>query len=336
MSRKITMYSAQWGDLNFDVFAKKMSDFGYDGLELKCTLDRPNDHFNVRAVLDDDSYCERKKAQLAELNLGCWALSAHSYGQLILDELDVRHRGMVPEYIWGDGDPTGVRARASEEMKLTAHAAKKFGVSVVNGFTGSSIWKYFYSFPPVPPAWIDDGFKLLADCWLPILDEFEKCGVKFALEVHPTEIAFDLWSARRTLEALNFHPAFGFNFDPSHLLWQGVNPVKFLRAFPDRIFHVHVKDVLRSTDDEAGILGSHLNFGDYRRGWDFRSPGHGEVDFEAIFRQLNVLNYQGPLSVEWEDCGMNREYGAQDALRFVRSLDFSASDFAFDSSFQRK
>lgn len=336
MARKITMYSAQWGDLAFNDFAKKMSDFGYDGLELKCTLDRPNDHFNVRAALEDDGYCVRKHAKLAELGLGVWALSAHSYGQLVLDELDVRHRGMVPEYLWGDGDPAGVRARVIEEMKLTAHAAKKFGVSVVNGFTGSSIWKYFYSFPPVPQAWIDDGFKLLADCWLPILDEFEKCGVKFALEVHPTEIAFDLWSARRTLETLNFHPAFGFNFDPSHLLWQGVSPAKFIRAFPDRIFHVHVKDVLRSQDDEAGILGSHLNFGDYRRGWDFRSPGHGEVDFEEILRLLNAIDYQGPLSVEWEDSGMDREYGAQDALQFVRRLDFSPSGLAFDSSFQRK
>ncbi len=337
MARKITMYSAQWGDLDFDVFAQKMSDLGYDGLELKCTLDRPNDHFNVRAALEDESYCRKKREKLESLGLGVWALSAHSYGQLILDELDSRHRGMVPEYLWGDGAPMGVRARAIEEMKLTAHAAKKFGVSVVNGFTGSSIWKYFYSFPPVPQSWIDDGFKLLADCWIPILDEFEKCGVKFALEVHPTEIAFDLWSARRTLEALENHPAFGFNFDPSHLLWQGVNPVKFIRAFPDRIFHVHVKDVQRNfDDDEAGILGSHLNFGDYRRGWDFRSPGRGEVDFEAIIRQLNVVDYQGPLSVEWEDCGMNREYGARDALAFVRKIDFSPSDFAFDSSFQRK
>ncbi len=337
MARKITMYTAQWGDLDFDVAAKKMSDFGYDGLELKCTLDRPNDHFNVRAALDDENYLKNKRAKLDALGLGVWALSAHSYGQLVLDDLDVRHHGMVPEYIWGDGDPTGVRARAIEEVKLTAHAAQKFGVSVVNGFTGSSIWKYFYSFPPVPNAWIDDGFKLLADCWIPILDEYQKCGVKFALEVHPTEIAFDLWSARRTLEALEFHPAFGFNFDPSHLVWQGVNPVKFLRAFPDRIFHVHIKDVQRNfTDDESGILGSHLAFGDCRRGWDFRSPGHGEVDFEAIFRHLNVINYQGPLSVEWEDSGMNREYGAQDALQFVRRLDFSKNDVAFDSSFVRK
>ncbi|MDO5113029.1 MAG: sugar phosphate isomerase/epimerase [Planctomycetia bacterium] len=336
MARKVTMYTAQWGDLDFHVLAKKMSEYGYDGLELKCTGDRPCDHFNVRAALDDDGYCAKKRADLESYGLGCWALSAHSYGQLILDELDFRHKSMTSPYLWGDGDPAGVRQRAIEEMKLTAHAAKKFGVSVVNGFTGSSIWKYFYSFPPVPQWVIDDGYKLLAELWLPILDVFQECGVKFALEVHPTEIAFDLYSALRTLESLEHHPAFGFNFDPSHLFWQGIDPVEFIRMFPDRIFHVHVKDAIQTLNGRTGILGSHLNFGNRRRGWDFRSPGRGDVNFEEIIRELNAIDYQGPLSVEWEDSGMNRDHGAKEAVQFVRNLDFAASDVAFDAAFERK
>ena len=75
----------------------------------------------------------------------------------------------------------------------------------------------------------------------------------------------------------------------------------------------------------TGILASHLNFGDHRRGWDFRSPGRGTVNFEEIIRELNRIGYQGPLSVEWEDSGMDREFGAREACAFVKQKDFAAS-----------
>ncbi|HWA98392.1 MAG TPA: sugar phosphate isomerase/epimerase family protein, partial [Pirellulales bacterium] len=230
----------------------------------------------------------------------------------------------------------GVNARAIEELKNTARAAQRLGVGVVNGFTGSSIWHLLYSFPPVSPATIDEGFALLAERFHPILDVFGECGVQFALEVHPTEIAFDLYSAQRALETLGHREEFGFNFDPSHLLWQGIDPVEFIRAFPDRIYHVHVKDAVVTLNGRAGILSSHLNFGDPRRGWDFRSPGRGGVNFEEIIRALNAINYRGPLSVEWEDSGMDREAGAREACEFVKRLDFAPSGRAFDAAFEKK
>jgi sugar phosphate isomerase/epimerase len=183
---------------------------------------------------------------------------------------------------------------------------------------------------------IDAGYELLAERFDPILDVFGECGVKFALEVHPTEIAFDLYSAQRALEALNHREEFGFNFDPSHLLWQGVDPVEFLRAFPDRIYHVHIKDAVVTLNGRTGILSSHLNFGDPRRGWDFRSPGRGGVNFEEIIRTLNAIGYKGPLSVEWEDSGMDREAGAREACEFVKRLDFAPSGLAFDAAFEKK
>jgi sugar phosphate isomerase/epimerase len=174
----------------------------------------------------------------------------------------------------------------------------------------------------------------LAERWNPILDVFGDCGVRFGLEVHPTEIAFDIYTAKRALEALQNRPEFGFNFDPSHLHWQGIDPVRFIREFPDRIYHVHIKDASVTLDGKSGILASHLNFGDPRRGWDFRSPGHGGIDFEAIIRALNDAGYDGPLSVEWEDCGMDREYGAADAAQFLRKIDFQKSARQFDSAFE--
>ncbi|MBE6425199.1 MAG: sugar phosphate isomerase/epimerase [Planctomycetaceae bacterium] len=332
MPRPITMFTGQWGDLNLETIASRMSDFGYEGLELACGA---NDHFDIHKVLEDDNYWTEKKAMLDKYGLKIWAVSQHCVGQCVLDKIDARHKNIVPNYIWGDGDPEGVRERAIKEMKDAARAAAKCGIKIITGFTGSSIWPLLYSWPPADWKDIDAGFELLNELWTPIMDVFQECGVKFALEVHPTEIAFDLYSAETALKAMNYHPAFGFNFDPSHLIWQGVDPAEFIRAFPDRIYHVHVKDAAVTLNGKSGILASHINFGDRRRGWDFRSPGHGDVNFEEIVRELNVAKYEGPLSVEWEDSGMERFWGAEDAINFVKGWNFSPSDFAFDSNFSK-
>ena len=330
MARLITLFTGQWADLSIDDMARKTREFGYDGIELACW----GDHFEVDQAMADDAYCARKRELLEKYDLQCQAISAHLVGQAVCDPIDARHQAILPEYVWGDGDPAGVNERAAEELKNTARAAQRFGVGVVNGFTGSSIWHLNYSFPPVPESMIEAGFQLFAERFHPILDVFAECGVKFALEVHPTEIAFDLYTAQRALEAIDHREEFGFNFDPSHLHWQGVDPVEFIRAFPDRIYHVHIKDAIVTLDGRSGILASHLNFGDARRGWDFRSPSRGGVNFEEIIRALNDIGYTGPLSVEWEDSGMDREFGAKEACEFLRKLDFAPSQRAFDAAFE--
>jgi sugar phosphate isomerase/epimerase len=183
---------------------------------------------------------------------------------------------------------------------------------------------------------IDNGYKDFAIRWKPILDAYKKLGIRFALEVHPTEIAFDIASARRTLEALKNHSSFGFNYDPSHFGYQGVDYVGFIHAFSDRIFHVHMKDVRWSEiPTEAGVFGGHTEFGTKGRYWDFRSLGRGNINFEEIIRALNTIGYKGPLSVEWEDSGMDREHGAVEACQYVKSVDFPPSDIAFDSAFEK-
>jgi sugar phosphate isomerase/epimerase len=329
MRRPVTLFTGQWADLPLEDLAGKAGDFGYQGLELACW----GDHFEVDKATSDAGYAAAKRDLLDRHDLQCHAISSHLVGQAVCDRIDQRHQAILPPHVWGDGDAAGVNHRAAEEMKNTARAAQQFGVGVVNGFTGSGIWHLLYSFPPVPEAMIEEGFQQFAERWNPILDVFGECGVRFALEVHPTEIAFDIVTARRALEALSNREEFGFNFDPSHLLWQGVDPVEFIREFPDRIYHVHVKDAIVTLNGRSGILSSHLNFGDPRRGWDFRSPGRGGVNFEEIIRALNQIGYAGPLSVEWEDAGMDREHGAREACEFVRKLDFEPSGVAFDAAF---
>ncbi len=330
MSRPVTLFTGQWADMTLETLCQKAKSWGYEGIELPCW----GDHFNVQKALHDPGYCEERKSLLARYGLKCWAISNHLAGQAVCDLIDERHKIILPDHVWGDGNPEGVRKRAAQEMIDTARAAAKLGVKVVNGFTGSSIWHLLYSFPPVSDAMIAAGFQDLADRWNPILDVFQNEGVRFALEVHPTEIAFDIYSAETALKALDHRKEFGFNFDPSHLLWQMVDPVEFIRYFPDRIYHVHVKDAARTLNGRTGLLGSHLNFGDPRRGWDFRSPGRGQVDFDAIARSLNSIGYQGPLSIEWEDPGMEREYGAAEAAAFTKkTMGFAAPSSLFDSAF---
>ncbi len=330
MGRPVTMFTGQWADLPLETLAEKLSEWGYDGIELACW----GDHFEVDKALESDAYCREKRDLLERYNLRYWAISNHLVGQGVCDPIDERHQTILPPRLWGDGDPEGVRQRCAEEMQNTARAAAEFGVKIVNGFTGSPIWHRLYSFPPNDFAQIEAGYQAFADRWQPILDVFDEVGVKFALEVHPTEIAYDFVTTEKTLAALKRREAFGINFDPSHLVHQLLDSAAFVETFADRIYHVHVKDSkVRVDDGRRSILGSHLNFGDSRRGWDFVSPGHGDVDFEEIFRALNRIGYDGPLSVEWEDSGMDREYGAQDALAFIRNTDFTPSTVAFDAAF---
>ncbi|MBR7143854.1 MAG: sugar phosphate isomerase/epimerase [Lentisphaeria bacterium] len=328
MGRKATIFTGQWADMPLETVCGKMSAFGYDGLELACW----GDHFDVFKAAASTAYCDEKRAMLEKYGLGVWAISNHLAGQLICDpNFDSRSDGFAPAECAGNAEAK--REWAVKSMKAAAQAAKNLGVKVVNGFTGSPIWHMLYSFPPVAPQTIEDGFKYFAEMFNPIMDEFGKCGVKFALEVHPTEIAFDIVTAKRALDAIGNREEFGFNFDPSHLHWQMVDPVRFIEEFPNRIYHVHIKDAALTLDGKSGILSSHLDFNQSGRGWNFRSPGHGQVNFEEIMRALNSIGYTGPLSVEWEDCGMEREYGAADACKFVRKIDFAPSNVQFDAAF---
>ena len=333
MSRPITLFTGQWADLPLETLAAKAKSFGYDGLELACW----GDHFDVEQALSNDGYIQSRKDILEKHGLKCFAISTHLVGQAVCDRIDERHKSILPPSVWGDGNPAGVNKRAAENVANTAIAAKMMGVNVVNGFTGSGIWHLVYSFPPVTPAMIDDGYAEFAERWHPILNTFGQNGIRFALEVHPTEIAFDIASAERALQALGNRPEFGFNYDPSHFGYQGVNYIAFIRKFRDRIYHVHMKDVYWSKyGKEAGVFGGHTNFGDSRRAWDFRSIGRGRINFEGIIRALNEIGYAGPLSVEWEDSGMNREHGATESCAYCKKIDFPGNSIAFDAAFERK
>jgi sugar phosphate isomerase/epimerase len=331
MPRPITLFTGQWADLPFEDVCRLASGWGYDGLEIACW----GDHFEVDRALADEAYVDTRREILSRYGLEVFAISNHLVGQAVCDHpIDQRHRAILPAKVWGDGSPTGVRQRAAERMKDTARAAARLGVQTVVGFTGSSIWYTLAMFPPTPDATIEQGYQDFADRWHPILDVFDEVGVRFAHEVHPSEIAYDYWTTARTLEAIGHRPAFGLNFDPSHFVWQDLDPLAFLLDYRDRIYHVDCKDVAKRLDGRNTRLGSHLPWGDPRRGWDFVSTGHGDVPWEPCFRTLNSIGYDGPISIEWEDAGMDRLAGAPDALAFIRRMAaIEPPAAAFDTAF---
>ncbi|SEG39998.1 Sugar phosphate isomerase/epimerase [Thermomonospora echinospora] len=334
MSRPITLFTGQWADLPFEEVCRLAAEWGYDGLEIACW----GDHFEVDRALAEDDYVRGRLDILDKYGLKVWTISNHLVGQAVCDHpIDERHQDIVPARVWGDGEPEGVRQRAAEEIKNTARAAARLGVDTVVGFTGSSIWHTVAMFPPVTEAAIERGYADFAERWNPILDVFDQEGVRFAHEVHPSEIAYDHWTTVRALEAIGHRPAFGLNWDPSHMVWQDIDPVGFILDFADRIYHVDCKDARRRTGNgRNGRMGSHLPWGNPRRGWDFVSTGHGDVPWEDCFRALNAIGYDGPISIEWEDAGMDRLIGAPDALNFIRGLTrIEPPAASFDSAFSR-
>jgi len=330
----VTLFTGQWADLTLEEVAKLASGWGYDGLEIACS----GEHLDVWRAADDDAYLKGRLDILKKYDLEVFAISNHLKGQAVCDDpIDFRHRAIVGSHVWGDGEQEGVRRRAAEELKLTATVARRLGVDTVVGFTGSKIWQYVAMFPPVGADVIEAGYTDFADRWNPILDVFDNEGVRFAHEVHPSEIAYDYWSSVRSLEAIGHREAFGFNWDPSHMMWQGIDPVGFIVDFQDRIYHVDCKDTrLRPQTGRYGVMGSHLPWGDPRRGWDFVSTGHGDVPWEDSFRALRAIGYAGPISVEWEDAGMDRLHGAKEAVDFVRSLLWELPTASFDAAFSNQ
>jgi sugar phosphate isomerase/epimerase len=318
MPRPVILFSGGWADVPLEEFAARAGDWGYQGLELSCW----GDHFEVQRALSEDDYCQKKLELLARHDLQPAVLGNYRVGQAVCDPIERRHKRIVPDYVWGDGDPDGVRQRATQEMVATVQAAQKLGVGVVSALSGSPLWAAVTGYPRPTAEEVTEGLQAFAEQWGPILDACREVGIRFAVEVHPGGVAFDLYSAEAVLDVLGGREEFGFTVDPSHLHWQGVDPAQFIRRFADRIFHVHMKDIALTLDGRSGVLNAYHGPGDSRRGWEYRAPGHGGVDWESLIRALNAIGYDGPLAVEFSDAGMQRDYGAEEACRFVKRLDF--------------
>jgi len=198
MPRSVILFSGPWADVPLEALAAKAAAWGYQGFELCCW----GDHLEVQHGLADDCYAPARIELLARHDLHVPVIANHKVGQAVSDAIDKRHQSLLPDYVWGDGDPAGVQERAAEEMTATFRLAERLGATVVSGFTGSPVWNYVAGYPAPKPDIIADALKQFAKQWNPILDAARECGVRFACEVHPGQLAFDLYSAEVVLDAL--------------------------------------------------------------------------------------------------------------------------------------
>lgn len=317
MSRPVLLFTGAWTDLPLEEVAALAGSWQYQGLELAAW----GRHFETQRSLAGPDYGQGLLETLQRHGLPHLVLACHRAGTAVCDPPGPGLRRLLPDYVWGDGDPEGIRQRAAEEVLETARAAAGLGVSVISGFTGSPIWARAMGYPRLTPSEVREGLGEFARRWRPILDEFRDLGLRFALEVHPGQVAFDSDSAEMALDAVDGCPEFGFTLDPAHLAWQGIDPCSFVRRFPDRVFHVHARDIVIRQDGGRGCLNGYLPAGHPNRGWDFRALGRGHLDWEELVRALNHAGYHGPLAVEAVDPYLDRGTAAEEAVPFLRRFD---------------
>ena len=225
MPRPVTLFTGQWADLPLAELAPLASDMGYDGLELACW----GDHFDVDRGDRAAGLRGRAAARCCERHgLQCHAISTHLVGQAVCDRIDERHKAILPPARLGRRRPGGraparraarsaprpreagarVRRRRRQRLHRLEHLALDLRVPADRARTTGR---------PASATSPSAGRRSWTRSTSTTCD--------FGLEVHPTEIAFDIASAQRALEAIGGHKQFGFNYDPSHLGYQGVDYV---------------------------------------------------------------------------------------------------------------
>ncbi len=318
MPRMLALFTGLWTDLPLETVAGKANEWGYQALDIACW----GEHLAVQKALAEPEYCRSILSLMEQHELSIVSLSNHPVGQAVADRLDVRHQASLPEWVWGDGEPEGVAARAAQEMIDTARVAQQLGVSLVAGSTGSPFTSMHFNTPPASSAIIEKCWQRFSDSWRPVLDAFNQLGCRFACEISPAQTAFDVISAEQTIQALHGHSAFGYSLAPSCLHWQGVDPSEFIRQHAERLWHVLAQDAAVTLRGRSGLLGSLLPDGDPRRGWNHRALGMGNIDWASIVRTLHQVNYSGPLTVAIRDHDVDRDYAAAQAVDLLRRVDF--------------
>ncbi len=314
----IIIFSNGWTDTPLEDWFSRVNEWGYHGVELATW----GEHFSVEQHLANPDYTPEIHELLQNNDLHQNILAVHRLGTAVGDHLDERYQKLLPSFIWGSGKPIEVRDRAIEAMHMLIPVAKSLGVSLISGFMGSPIWHIVNGWPLASPDYIRQHLESLVELWQPILSEFQQNGLRFALEVHPGQIAFDWHSTEVILEAFSDFSCFGLTLDPSHLLWQGIDPVEFIRHFSKHIFHIHVKDVTLNLNGRQGILNGYLPATSAQRGWQFRSPGRGDIDWENLFRATREIPYDGLFSFEYGDADMDRDHAAGEAIDFIERFLF--------------
>ena len=307
---KLGFFAANCGHLSLEEVAQLMQQHGYEMMEIPAYIG--NGQFDCEEILKGDN-AKKLKSMLQKYDIEISALSNHADSMLILgpwnEETDGLLKGSKEEKI----------KYGTDSLIRTAQAANALEVPVVNGFTGTANWGRYCTFPNA------NGWqKMEADFvtyMTPILDKYKEYGVKYAIEPYPNNMIYDLNTAKRALELVDYHPSLGFNLDPANLIYVGVRPEVFIDSLKDRIFHVHAKDA--EFVEHNLMAGGYLMQGEWLRldrSFRFRIPGWGDVQWKKVITELAMIGYDYVLSYEHEDVTMSVMDGVEKVAPFLKPL----------------
>ena len=298
---------------------------GFKGLQIPAWDQRL---FDVATAASSQTYCDDVNGMLASHGLVASELTTHIFGQLVAvhPAYDAMCDSFAPEAL--RGNPAARTAWALEQLKLSASASRRMGLSDMGTFSGSFAWPYLFPFPQRPAGLIETAFEELARRWRPILDACDEQGVNLCYEIHPSEDLHDGTSFERFHELVGQHPRCKMLFDPSHFVLQQLNYLDYIDIYREHIRMFHVKDAEFLPSGRQGIYGGYSSW--LERAGRFRSLGDGQVDFKAIFSKFAQYDYQGWASLEWECCLKDQEDGAREGVDFINRHIIRVTDKIFD------
>lgn len=309
---KIGIFSLPYNDMSLPEFLDFAKSCGYESVEI--TANKDSNHLDIEKIVKGGAMDILREVHSRNLSIS--ALTNHFEGLLVMGPHDETTDAWAP----GQDAQTKIKF-GTERIIKTAQAASEMNIDTVVGFIGSSVWGSWYSFPPKNEKKYKEAWELFAERWNPILDKFKEYGVRFALEVMASQMAYNIETCEQAIQALDNRMEFGFNFEPGHLVWQLIDPVIFIRKFKDRIYHCHAKDGELQADSIA-TSGVACNGAWVRpeRGFRFRTPGWGDSNWRRIVSALVEAGYDKVLSYEHEDPVMSREDGAEQCIAYLKPM----------------
>ena len=310
---------------SLDGICKWAADLGYKGIQLP-TLD--SRFINLKLAAESKTYADELKGKVASYGLTITELSTHLQGQLVAvnPAYDQLFDAFAPDEL--KNNPKERTEWAIQQLKYAAKASQNLGLNAHATFSGSLLWHTFHPWPQRPEGLVEDGFTELAKRWLPILNEFDECGVDVCYEIHPGEDLFDGETYEMFLAKVNNHSRACLLYDPSHFVLQQLDYIQYIDFYHERIKAFHVKDAEFNPTGKQGTFGGYQNWAN--RAGRYRSPGDGQVDFKKIFSKLAQYDYKGWAVMEWECCIKDSETGAREGAEFIKNHIIPVTTKAFD------